>query len=152
MRRATLIPILVLALSLGATSSSEAALYRDSGNGIRVVLRAKGSKLVWANVFVRLYCIRSNGERHFNRYKQNYATPDDPLRLDRRGRFRWVSKNRQEEGFSLEEALVGRVGAGQVTGRYEYYQSFTLPNRDVVCQTGTYPFASPLVTFRARRR
>lgn len=149
MRRATLISVLVLALSLGSASSSEAAVYRDRGDGIRIVLRVKGSKLVWANVFVRLYCRRSNGERHFSRYKQNYASPDYPLRLDGRGRFRWVN-NSEEQGFSLEEELVGRVGAGQVRGRYEFYRGYTLPSRDVTCQTGTYPFASPQVAFRAR--
>ncbi len=152
MRRATLISILVLALSFGSASSSDAAFYRESGNGIRIALRTKGAKLVWANVFVRLYCTGPNGGRHLNRYKQNYASPQQPIRLDRRGRFRWVSKGRQEEGFAEEEALTGRVGAGRVTGRYEYLRSFTLPHRDATCQTGSYPFGSPLVTFRVRPR
>jgi len=152
MRRTTLILFFVLALSSGSASSSDAAFYRDGGNGIRIALRVKGAKLVWANVLVRLYCTRPNGERHLNRYKWNYASPQQPIRLDRRGRFRSVSKGRQEEGFAEEEALTGRVGAGRVTGRYEYFRNFTLAYRDVTCQTGSYPFGSPLVTFRAGGR
>jgi hypothetical protein len=153
MRRATLISLLLLALSLGSASSSEAALYRDGGDGIRIVLRVQGAKVVWANVFVRLYCKRPNGERHLNRYKLNYASPQHPLRLDRRGRFRWDTRGqRQEEGFTQEDALIGRVGAERITGQYEYYRSFTLGRRDVTCQTRSYPFGPALMSFQARRR
>jgi hypothetical protein len=152
MRRGVLIPLLSLALGLGPATGADAALYRKSGNGMRIVLRVQGKKIVWANVLVRLYCTRPNGERHFNRYKQNYASPEQPIRLDRRGRFRRVSKGRQEEGFSEEEELTGRVSGSQVTGQYEYFRSFTLPHRAVTCQSGSYPFSSPLVTFLARRR
>jgi hypothetical protein len=152
MRRTTLISILVLAVSLGSASNSDAALYRASGDGFRIALRVKGAKLVWANVVVRLYCTRPNGERHFNRSKRNYASLEYPIQLDRRGRFRWISRGRQEEGFALEHALFGRVRADRVTGKYEYFRSFSLARRDVTCQTNSYRFGPRLVPFRARRQ
>jgi hypothetical protein len=152
MRRSSLISILVLALTLGSAPTSDAALYRDSGNGFRIVIRTQGAKIVRANVFVRLYCVRPHGERHFNRYQRNYASLEQPIRLDRRGRFRWISRGRQEEAFSEEEALFGRVGADRATGQYEYLRSFRLAHRDVICQTRSYAFSSPLLPFEAARR
>jgi len=153
MRRLTLISIVALALSLGSAPGSKAALYRDSGDGFKISLRVKGAKLVWANVFVRLYCTRPTGERHLNRFKLNYASPEYPIRLDGRGRFRFDTRGfRQEEGFTQEEALIGRVGAGRVTGQYAYYRSFTLNRRNVTCQTRSYPFGPSLVAFRARQQ
>lgn len=152
MRGATLISMLVLGLS---ATSAEAAFYVGGGKGIRVTFRVKGHRLVWANVVARLLCVRPNGEQHFNRIKRNYATPDYPLRLDGRGGFRWDTRGRrQEEGFSVEDFLVGRVGPNLLTGRYEFTRRFSLRHRRVVCRTGLDP-AHPgraEVPFRARRR
>jgi hypothetical protein len=152
MRRSALIPLFALALILWPAPDAGAALYRTSGDGMRIVLRVQGNRVVWANVLVRLYCTRPNGERHLNRYKQNYASPENPIQLNGRGRFSSISRGRQEEGFVEEEALFGRVGAERVTGQYEYLRDFILPHRDVTCQTRSYPISPRLVAFRARRR
>jgi hypothetical protein len=152
MRRLVLFFSLLSVVALGAAPGSQASFYVGHGEGIRVAFRVKGDELVWANVFVRLYCTRRNGERHLNRYAQNYATPDYPLHIDRDGAFKEESPDGvQEEGFSEEEALVGRVGAKTVTGKFEYSFSFSLPHRKVDCQTGSYPFGHrTAVPFRAR--
>ena len=155
MRRAILTPILVVALvlGLGSAARSEAAFYLGGGEGIRVAFRVKGHRLVWASVFVRLYCVRPEGKRHFNRAKQSYATPDYPWRLTRHGTFRWDTRGlRQEQGFTLEDFIAGRVGEEFVTGRYYYERGFTLRRRMVDCRTGSYPFSQgeSEVPFRAR--
>jgi hypothetical protein len=155
MRRVLLVFILALMLCLGPAASSQGAFYFGQREGIRVAFRVKGHRLVWANVVARLLCIRPNGEQHFNRIKRNYATPEYPLRLDQSGGFNWDTRGRrQEEGFSVEDLLVGRVGTHLVTGRYEFTRRFSHHHRRVVCRTGLDP-AHPgraEVPFRARRR
>jgi hypothetical protein len=154
MRRALLIPILALALGLGSTSGVEAAQYVGGGQGIRVTFRVKGNKVVQADVVARLYCIGPKGRRHFNRVRDEYAFPDAPLRLDRRGVFRWDTRGlRQEEGFAEEDFLVGRVGRDSIAGRYEYSRRVNYGDRQEDCRTGSFP-QKPGVTevpFRAQR-
>jgi hypothetical protein len=121
MRRSASIAILVLVLGLGAAATSEAAFYVGGGNGIRVAFLVKGHKLIQADVVARLYCVGPHGNRHFNRIQQEYAFPDSPLRLGRREGFRWDTRGeRQEEGFTVEHFLAGRVGHDSIKGRYEY--------------------------------
>jgi hypothetical protein len=155
MRRSIPIAILVLALGLGAAATSEAAFYVGYGNGIRVTFRVKGHQLIQADVVARLYCVGPHGRRHFNRIRQEYAFPDSPLRLDRRGGFRWDTKGeRQEEGFTVEDFLAGRVGRNAITGRYEYFRSMNFGHRRVKCRTGSYRLGpgETEVPFRARRQ
>jgi hypothetical protein len=155
MRRAILTAILVLMLSIAVVASSEAAFYVGGGKGIRVAFRVKGHKLVQADVVARLYCVGPRGRRHFDRIKEEYAFPDVPLRVDRRGRFRWDTRGEpQEEGLTLEELLVGRIGPDLVTGRYEYFRSLNFGRRRVRCRTGSYPLrpGKTEVPFRARRQ
>jgi len=150
MRRAILIPILALALGLSFTAGAEAALYVGGGKGIKVTFRVKGNKIVQADVVARLYCVGPHGKRHFNRVKEEYAEPDYPLRLDRRGGFRWDTRGqRQEEDFALEEFLGGRVGPDSIAGRFEYFRSSTR----VSCRTGSYPLRAGVteLPFRAHR-
>jgi hypothetical protein len=154
-RRAILIPTLMLALALASTSSAEAAFYLGGGKGIRVAFRVQGQKLVWANVFVRLYCVRPDGERHFNRYKENFAEPEYPLGISPRGGFHWDTRGeRQEQGFTQEEFLWGRVSRDSVKGRFEFFRSFSLRRRTVKCRTGSFPLqrGQTEVPFTARRR
>lgn len=154
MRRALLIPILALALGLGPAAGAEAAQYVAGGKGIKVTFRVKGNKVVQADVVARLYCVGPDGRRHFNRVKEEYAFPDSPLRLGRRGVFRWDTRGqRQEEGFTRQEFLMGRVAPASIAGRYEYFRSSGSGDRRVSCRTGSYPLR-PGVTelpFRARR-
>lgn len=154
MRRTILVSALSLMLVLASASGVEAAFYVGrGGKGIRVAFRTQGQKLVLADISVRLYCVTADGERHFNHFKRRYASPESPLRLSGSGKFRWDSSGRpQEEGFTEEEFLVGRVGHDFVTGRFEYHRSYNLQHRRVRCQTGTYPFGPSAVPFRARRR
>lgn len=69
--------------------------------------------------------------------------PAYPLRPDRQRRFRWDTRNtRQEEGFAVEDFLVGRVASRSIVGRYEYSRRFSLPHRR--------ESAAPASTRRAR--
>jgi hypothetical protein len=151
-RRMIVIAILGLAISLTATTA-EAALYVGGGKGIRVTFRVKGHKLIQADVVARLYCIGRHGEEQFDRIEQQYATREDPLRLDRRGGFRWSTIGaRQEESFALEEFLGGRVSGDSVTGRFEYFRDGG--RRQTNCRTGSFPLepGETAVRFMARRQ
>lgn len=153
MRRTTLIAILGLVLILSAASSAEAAYYVGGGKGIRVTFRVKAYKLIQADVVARLYCIGRHGGKHFDRIEKRYATPEDPLRLDRRGGFRWDTTGlRQEEAFALEEFLGGRVSGGSVTGRFEYFRDGG--RRQTNCRTGSFPLkpGDTALEFRALLR
>jgi len=153
MSRTILIAIVALALVVGATADSEAALYVGGGKGIKVTFRVKGHKLVQADVAARLYCAGRHGQNQFDRVEQRYATREDPLRLDRRGGFRWSTiGERQEEAFSREELLGGRVSGGVITGRFEFFRSGG--RRHTNCRTGSFPLepGDPALRFRARLR
>jgi hypothetical protein len=154
MRRTILLPILALILGLGWAPGAEAAFYAGGGKGIKVAFRVKGDQLVWANVFVRLYCVLPDGERHFGRYKENFAEPEYPLGISPRGGFHWDTRGReQEQGFTQEEFLRGRVDRDLLKGRFEFFRSLSLPSRTVKCRTGSYPLqpGKTEVPFRARR-
>jgi hypothetical protein len=146
------IAILGFAIGLPATAA-EAALYVGGGKGIKVTFRVKGHKLIQADVVARLYCIGRDGKEQFDRIEQQYATREDPLRIDRRGGFRWSTiGTRQEESFSLEEFLGGRVSGDSVTGRFEYFRSGG--RRQTRCRTGSFPLepGDTAVRFVAQRR
>jgi len=107
MRRAALIPVLAVVLARSAAPSAEAATYSAHGDGLKVVFRVKGHRLVWAGVVARLYCKGPQGRRHPYRTNELYAAPGFPLRIDRRGVFRNDTRGvRQEEDYSVEEFLI----------------------------------------------
>jgi hypothetical protein len=152
MHRMITIAILGLALGLSATTA-EAALYVGGGEGIRVTFRVKGHTLIQADVVARLYCIGRHGEEQFDRIERRYATREDPLRLDRRGGFRWDTTGlRQEEAFALEEFLGGRVSGDSVRGRFEYFRDGG--RRQTNCRTGSSPLkpGDTALEFRALLR
>jgi hypothetical protein len=153
MRRAIVTGILAVVLSLGLANSSEAALYVGGGKGISVTFRVKGQKLIQADVVARLYCVGRHGGAQFDRIEKEYAMREDPLRLDRRGGFRWSTiGERQEEAFSQEEFLGGRVSGGSVMGKFEFFRSGG--RRGTNCRTGSFPLdpGDTAVRFRALRR
>jgi hypothetical protein len=138
MRRSIVIAILGLAVVLSAATAAEADLYVGGGKGIRVAFRVKGHKLVQADVVARLYCTRRQGQNQFDRVERRYATREDPLRIDRRGGFRWSTiGSRQEEAFAQEDLLGGRVSGGVITGRFEFLRSGG--RRHTNCRTGSFP-------------
>lgn len=137
-RRTILTAILALALGLGATADAQAAYYVGGGKGIRVVFRVKGHKVIQADVVARLYCIGPHARRHFDRIKYDYASPEQPFRLDRLGGFQWDTTGlSQEEDFRLEDFLAGRVSGDMVKGRYEYFRAGGRRHTD--CRTGSFP-------------
>jgi hypothetical protein len=150
MRRSIVIVTLALLFGLGMTVNSQAALYRGGGKGISVTFRVKGNKLIQADVVARLYCVGRYGGEQFDRIEQRYATPEDPLRLDRRGGFRWSTiGERQEEAFSQEEFLAGRVSAGSVMGKFGFFRSGG--RRQTNCRTGSFPLDPGATAVRFRR-
>jgi hypothetical protein len=153
MRGAILTGVLSVVLSLGLVSSSKAALYVGGGRGISVTFRVEGHKLIRADVVARLYCNRRNGQKQFDRIEKEYATREDPLRLDQQGGFRWSTiGERQEEAFAQEEFLGGRVSGGTVTGKFEFLRDGG--RRHTNCRTGAFPLSAGDATlrFRALRR
>jgi hypothetical protein len=153
MRRTFLTLVIGLAVGLVAATAAGAALYVGGGEGIGVTFRVKGQKLIQADVVARLYCVGRRGGEQFDRIEENYATPEDPLRLDRRGGFRWSTiGGRQEEAFSQEEFLGGRVSGGSVVGKFEFLRSGG--RRQTNCRTGAFPLdpGTTAVRFRAQRR
>jgi hypothetical protein len=130
-------------------SGAEADLYVGGGKGIRVTFRVKGHELIQADVVARLYCVGRHGEDQFDRVEMQYATREDPLRIDRRGGFRWSTiGERQEEAFAQEELLGGRVGGGVITGRFEFFRSGG--RRHTNCRTGVFPLEAGDVALRFR--
>jgi hypothetical protein len=153
MRRNILIPLVALVVvSLGFVSESRAAFYFGGGKGVRIAIRTSGGRVVWANVFVRLYCVNENGARSFNRFKRNYASPEFPLQIDPGGVFRYIDRPPiQEESQTIDEALIGHVGHSFVKGRYEYFWSQSFRRLWSECQTNAFPQGESEVPFRARR-
>jgi hypothetical protein len=153
MRRPIVIALLLsVGVSLGLVSSSGAALYVGGGKGISVTFRVKGQKLIQADVVARLYCVGRHGGEQFDRIEREYATREDPLRIDRRGGFRWSTiGERQEEAFAQEELLGGRVDGGSVMGKFEFLRSGG--RRQTNCRTGSFPLdpGATAVRFRALR-
>jgi hypothetical protein len=152
MRRTFVILVTGLAVGLVAATTAGAALYVGGGKGISVTFRVKGQKLIQADVVARLYCVGRHGGDQFDRIEEEYATPEDPLRLDRRGGFRWSTiGERQEEAFAQEEFLGGRISGGSVMGRFEFFRSGG--RRQTNCRTGSFPLDSgtTAVRFRALR-
>lgn len=148
-----MITILAFVLSLGTVASADAALYVGGGKGISVTFRVEGHRLIQADVVARLYCNRRNGQKQFDRIEEGYATRQDPLRLDRRGGFRWSTiGTRQEEAFAREEFLGGRVSGGTVTGKFKFLRDGG--RRHTNCRTGSFPLSAGDATlrFRALRR
>ena len=128
-------------------------MYVGGGKGISVTFRIKGHKLIEADVVARLYCNGRHFQEQFDRIEQWYATREDPLRLDRRGGFRWSTiGERQEEAFAQEEFLGGRVSGGSVMGKFEFFRSGG--RRQTNCRTGSFPLSAGNTTlrFRALRR
>jgi hypothetical protein len=153
MRRLLLTSLLAALLTVGLCSAAQATRYVGQADGVRVVLRVKGSKVVAANVFARLYCTIFEGGHHLNRVHRTYATPESPLKIDPTGLFRWKSPGGlQEEGFEEEEELIGHVRRRVVTGSFEYRISHSGGHRSVRCQTGSFTPRNARVQFRARRR
>jgi hypothetical protein len=154
MRRLGLIPILTLVLCLATASCAEATFYTGRGDGIRVTFRVKGNKVTDATFHVRLYCKGNRNRRHLNRAEKSYAWPDEPLRLNRRGIFRYDTRAViQEEGYSQTESLIGHVSHDFVVGRFEYLQSENWGrHHDRTCQSGSYPYGNGEMKFRASRR
>jgi hypothetical protein len=155
MQRAALIPVLAVAIALAASPSAEAAAYFAHRDGLRVVFRVKGHRLIWASVLARLYCKGPQGRRHLYRTNELYAAPTFPLPIDRRRVFRYDTRGtRQEEGYSVEELLIGRAGDAAVTGRFEFSEVKSYGHRYVSCRTGSYPGSGGgiSVTFRAERQ
>jgi len=153
MRRFILIALLGLLLGLVPAPSAGATFYLGGGKGIRVAFRLKEHKLIQAEVVARLYCVGPHSKRHFSRIKFNYAFPEDPLRLDRLGRFRYDTRGlSQEEGFRLEEFIGGQVSGGSITGRYEYFRAGG--SRHMDCRTGSFPrtYGETASRFVARRQ
>ena len=134
-------------------SGAGATYYVGGGKGIRVTFRVKDHKLVQADVVARLYCNGRHFQEQFDRIEREYATREDPLRLDRRGGFRWSTiGERQEEAFSQEEFLGGRVSGGSVMGKFEFFRSGG--RRQTNCRTGSFPlrFGETAARFVARRQ
>jgi hypothetical protein len=154
MPRLVLLPLLAFLLCLSLASSAEATLYTGRNDGIRVVLRVKGDKVTQADIHVRLYCRGNRGRRHLDRADKSYASPEEPLRLDRRGVFRYDTRGViQEEGYSQTEFLIGHVGREFVVGHFEYFQSENWGrHHDRRCHSGSYPWGNTEAKFRARRR
>lgn len=153
MRRTIVTGILSAVLTLAVVGSSEAAVYVGGGKGISVTFRVKGHKLIEADVVARLYCNGRNFQEQFDRIEKRYATREDPLRLDRRGGFRWSTiGERQEEAFSQEEFLGGRVSGGSVMGKFEFFRSGG--RRQTNCRTGSFPLepGDTALRFVAKRR
>ena len=153
MRRAILIALLGFVLVLTVAAGAGATYYVGGGKGIKVAFRVKGDKVTEAKIVARLYCDGPRGGRHFERYERNYASPDQPFHLDRLGGFRWdATGGPQEEGFTLEYFLSGRVSRDVVKGRYEYFRSGG--NRPMTCQTGSFfrSFGERAVRYVARRQ
>ncbi|HET7418457.1 MAG TPA: hypothetical protein VFJ61_12615 [Solirubrobacterales bacterium] len=152
MRRFSLIALLGLLLALTSAPGAGATNYFGSGDGVKVAFRVKGREVTKASVVARLYCEGPHGGRHFERFERNYASPDQPFLLDRRGGFRWdATGGPQEEAFTLEYFLSGRVGGGVVKGRYEYFRS---GGNHPTCQTGSFfrSFGERAVRYVARRQ
>ncbi|HET7418456.1 MAG TPA: hypothetical protein VFJ61_12610 [Solirubrobacterales bacterium] len=109
--------------------------------------------LIQADVVARLYCAGRHGQKQFDRIERRYATRRDPLRIERRGGFRWSTiGERQEEAFSQEELIAGRVKGDLIKGRFEFFRDGG--RRQTNCRTGSFPLeAGPTaVRFRALRR
>jgi hypothetical protein len=153
MRRFSLIALLGLLLLLASAPGAGATVYVGGGKGIKVTFRVKGQKLIQADVVARLYCNGRRFQEQFDRIEREYATREDPLRIDRRGGFRWSTiGERQEEAFSQEEFLGGRVSGGSVMGKFEFFRSGGKLQTN--CRTGSFPLdpGPTSVRFRALRR
>jgi hypothetical protein len=142
----------LMVFAFGCASESRAVFYFGGGKGIRVAIRTEGNRVVRAKVFARLYCVDEYGRRSFNRFKQEYASPRFPLRIDSSGGFRYIDRPPiQEESQTILEALIGHVGRSFVKGRYERYWSQSFRKVWSKCQTNSFPFGESEVFFRARR-
>lgn len=163
-RRVLGLSICTLLLGVLFTPAADAALYRGGGSGIRVKFRVAGHKIIEARVVARLRCIVGYGrgsEMRYRRVRLNMASERFPIHIDHAGRFeepRPGEEAPEEEGYSSEERLKGRVRSGRVTGRFAYVYDYSTRSRDETCRTG--PFFDRAwslrprdeASFRARRR
>jgi hypothetical protein len=153
MRRISLIALFGLLLALTWVPGAGATRYVGGGKGIKVTFRVKGRQVIEANVAARLYCNGPHGRKHFDRFQRNYASSEQPFHLDRLGGFRWDATGLpQEESFTLEYLLAGRVSRDAVKGRYEYLAAGG--HRHRTCQTGSFfrSFGERAVRYVARRQ
>jgi hypothetical protein len=145
--------ILAACLLMGIAAYAQGALYLTHEDGIRVAVRVRGSKVVTANVVVRLYCLRSDGSRHLNRANLGYASPQYPLQIRGDGLFGYrTPEGAQEVGVSEQEELVGHVARRTVTGAFEYTSRLSTKSRQERCQTGGFLARERRIKFRARLR
>jgi hypothetical protein len=129
-------------LLIWAAPLADAAYYAGGGHDIRVQIRVKHHKVVYARVATKLYCI--NGSERFRHKKPlrfyfgvglgpsdatDAYTDDLPIR---NGHFTY-EENVSEETGSIEGAFQGHVLARRISGTFRYDATY-----DEDCRTGGY--------------
>jgi hypothetical protein len=112
-------------------------LYVDHGKGIKITIRIKGRKVIFANALLRLSCVGPEGRHHYSRIRKRFAESVSPLAIDSKGRFRSGPERVEEPSYAFEEGLKGRVGHRSVAG-----SAFYFANKEYIhqrCQTGPAP-------------
>ena len=137
-----LLASLIVISALLLPGSAEAAYYRGGGDGIKVEMRVRDHKIVFARVATKLYCSSGSGHKHteplrfyFGKDRRDATNArSGSIPIGRRGYFRdeFESPPIEEDGFE-ESVFRGRVGTGRVGGDFRFRAFY-----EEDCRTGGY--------------
>ncbi len=151
-----MLTLLLVSAAQASTLEKDTSHYRGGGQQIKVELRARYHKVVYALITTTFYCTDATGRQYTERLRiylgnkglwppntRYVALGAIPIRAS--GRFRFQIHDKEQ--LLWMEDFFGRVGPKVISGRFRLH----IGEESSDCHTGGFGPGDELLSFRAHR-